>query len=100
MVGGVVVGVQRGPKGTHVHVADCPHYPKHPRGNCLRPDECSVYTDERRIEDGKPVEINVGDSFWWQSGRCMWTPEANRNRPGNVCGRDFDIQLTKLGYSH
>lgn len=47
MVGGVVIGISRSEKGTHVNVADCPHYPKHGRGDeCPRPDTCCVYVDE------------------------------------------------------
>ena len=101
MVGGVVIGVTRRGDKTHVHVADCPHYPKHGRGDeCPRPDTCCVYTDERRISDGAPVAIQVGDSIWWQSGRCYWTPRVNLGRPGNKCGVDYDIAMQKLGYSH
>lgn len=107
MVGGIVIGVTRTSERTHVHVAECPHYPKHciaerqdARPVCHRPDTCCVYTDETNEWTGQRVEVKVGDSFWWQSGRCYWTPNENRNRPGNVCGKDFDIPLKKLGYSH
>lgn len=99
MVGGIVIGVSRQVGKTHVHVADCPHYPKHPRGECHRPDTCCMYTDEKDAT-GTPVQVQVGDSFWWQSGSCYWTPAANRGRPGNRCDIDFDIRLAKLGYSH
>jgi hypothetical protein len=100
MVGGVMIGISRGPEQTHVHVADCPHYPKHGRGLCPRPDTCCVYTDERKRRTGEKVEIKVGDSFWWQGGSCYWTPAENRGRPGNKCGTDYDIELAKIGYSH
>lgn len=101
MVGGVVIGVTRIAGGlTHVNVADCPHYPKHPRGECPRPDTCCVYTDEIKVHGGERVEVRLGDSFWWQSGRCYWTPKENRGKDGNKCGVDFDIELKKVGYSH
>lgn len=100
MVGGIVIGVQRGDDATHVHVADCPHYPKHPRGECPRPDTCSVYTDEKRTDNGESVAIAQGDSFWWQAGHCYWTPKENRGKEGGRGGVDYDIQLRKIGYSH
>lgn len=98
MVGGVVIGVTRTEDRTHVHVADCPHYPKHPRGKCPNPDTCCVYTDERA--GGIKVRIEIGDSFWWQCGKCYWTPKENQGREGSRCGVDFDIAMTKIGYSH
>lgn len=107
MVGGIVTGIARQQERTHVTVSECPHYPKHciaerPDGRpvCHRPDTCSVYTDEIKIRDGEKVSVGIGDSFWWQGGRCMWTPKENRGKPNNKCGKDYDIELTKLGYSH
>lgn len=100
MVGGVVIGLSRRNGETHVHVAECPHYPKHTRGECPNPNTCCVYTDEVRVKDGVRVEIKLGDSFWWQCGQCYWTPKENRGRDGNRCGIDFDIAMRKLGYSH
>lgn len=101
MVGGVIIGLTRKTDGeTHVNVADCPHYPKHGRGDeCPRPDTCCVYTDAKR-EDGSEAELAIGDSFWWQSGTCYWTPKANRTKPNGRSGVDYDIRLKKLGYSH
>lgn len=99
MVGGIVIGISRKNGRAHVNVADCPHYPKHGRGDeCPRPDTCCVYTDEIRQDNGERVEIKVGDSFWWQGGSCMWTP--NRNKDDARGGIDCDIRLTKIGYSH
>jgi hypothetical protein len=101
MVGGVVIGISRKDGLAHVHVADCPHYPKCGRGDkCKRPDTSCVYTDEIRQDNGQRVEIGLGDSFWWQCGSCMWTPAANRNRPDVRSGVDYDIRLNKIGYSH
>lgn len=101
MVGGVVIGISRGPERTHVHVAACPHYPKHGRGDeCPRPDTCCVYTDEIRVHGGERIEVGLGDSFWWQGGHCYWTPGENRTKPDGRGGVDYDIKLTKIGYSH
>lgn len=104
MVGGVIIGISiTGALAIepriHVNVADCPHYPKHPRGECPRPDTCCVYTDGLK-EDGTPADMKLGDSFWWQEGSCYWTPQANRNLPNGRCGIDYDIRLKKIGYSH
>ena len=106
MVGGIVIGVTRTAEKAHVTVADCPHYPSHGRGDeCPRPDTCSVHTDEVKCHGQKRVEVQVGDSFWWQAGHCYWTPSANRGKgnagKGNARGGvDYDIQLTKIGFSH
>lgn len=65
-----------------------------------RPDTCCVYTEETRTDNGARVEIGIGDSFWWQGGRCYWTPKANRTKPGARGGVDCDIPLPKIGFSH
>jgi hypothetical protein len=100
MVGGVVIGITRSSKGTHVNVSDCPHYPKHKRGKCPRPDTCCVYTDEIKISSKQHIEIDLGDSLWWQCGYCYWTPKENIDKKGNRGGVDYDIKLAKIGYSH
>ena len=101
MVGGVIIGLTKIGERTHVNVADCPHHPKHGRGDeCPRPDTCCVYTDAKRVDSGESVVLAVGDSFWWQCGFCYWTPAANRKKPDGRCGVDYDIKLRKLGYSH
>lgn len=105
MVGGVVIGITRTNERTHVNVADCPHYPRHgikatSVEGCPRPDTCCVYTDEINQRTGERVEISIGDAFWWQCGICYWTPKENRTLRGTLCGIDYDIPLTKLGYSH
>lgn len=104
MVGGIVIGITRSEGRTHVNVADCPHHPKHGRGDeCPRPDTCCVYVMERRCINrnreqlGETVTIEVGDSLWWQAGFCMWTP---KHSPRKKCGVDYDIHLPKIGYSH
>lgn len=102
MVGGVIIGLTRGPGGIHVNAAECPHYPSHGRGDdCPRPATCCVYTDGR-LEDRTLADLQIGDSFWWQGGYCYWTPKANRKPEGSgqKCGVDYDIRLRKIGYSH
>lgn len=99
MVGGIVIGLTRLEELTHVHVADCPHTPRHKRGKCPMPDTCCVYTVERR-EDGSPVAIAVGDSFWWQGDLCYWTPRGEGLQPLGGQGVHWDIKLRKVGHSH
>ena len=100
MVGGVIAGLTMKEGEIHVHVEDCCHYPKHPRGACPRPDSCCVYTDGIK-RDGTAAAMKVGDSFWWQCGYCYWTPAENRNLGDDARGGvDYDIQLKKIGYSH
>ena len=103
MVGGVIIGLSIDGERTHVHVADCPHWPSHGRGNeCPRPDTCCVYTDAL-LTDGSRAGLRVGDSFWWQQGMCYWTPQKNRSLVGDgggKCGVDYDIAMRKIGYSH
>jgi len=100
MVGGVIVGLSFPGERVHVHVADCPHYPKHGRGDeCPRPETCCVYTDAK-LEDGTVAALKVGDSFWWQGGLCYWTPKENRGKHDARGGVDFDIRMKKIGYSH
>lgn len=102
MVGGSVIGIIRTNESTLVHVADCPHYPSCGGGmDCKRPQTCSVRTDETNQRTGQKVEIGIGDSFWWQSGTCYWTPKENRTLGDSArCGVDYDIPLKKIGYSH
>ena len=101
MVGGVIIGITKTADRVHVNVANCPHYPSHGRGDkCPRPETCCVYTDGKRCDNGTPVELAIGDSFWWQGGNCMWTPAENRGREDAKCGTDYDIRLKKIGYSH
>lgn len=103
MIGGVIIGITHHPKEAnsvfHVNTADCPHFPKHPRGECPNPHTCCVYTDGLK-EDGTQADLKIGDSFWWQSGSCYWTPQANRTKPNGRDGIDYDIRLKKIGYSH
>lgn len=50
------------------------------------PNLCAVFVDP------EGHDIQPGDSLWWQSGTCYWTPQA---RPFGVS----DIPLRKIGYS-
>lgn len=69
----------------------------------LRPDERTAVKIEK---SGRWAEIKPGDSFWWQAGKCMWTPSENAlfeeesEARGHKCGVHFDIQFDKVGYSY
>lgn len=86
MVGGTVVGISRKGGETLLNVKDRTYG-----------DECAVRCVERRVDDGRHVHISLGDQVWWQCGRVMWTPVPCGSGP---CGKDWDIQLPKVGYSH
>lgn len=89
MVGGTVIGLVRKPgEPTMLHIRDRAPYN----------DQICVDVTETHRKDGSAVEIAIGDSVWWQCGLVMWTPKG-ANRRGK-CGRDFDIQLPKVGYTY
>ena len=91
MVGGIVIGLSRGPETTLVNVQER-------KG---RNDVCAVRVIEKRVDSGEKIEIQVGDSIWWQCGHCMWTPKARAGQDdGKGCGKDWDIRIPKVGYSH
>jgi hypothetical protein len=70
MVGGKIIGLTIKGDETHVHVADCPHHPKH--SDCQKPDTCCVWTDAKRIDNGQKVEcrsaIRSGGSVAFATG--------------------------------
>jgi hypothetical protein len=95
MVGGIVIGLARGPEDTLVHCQDT--------GRGYSNDRLSIRVIERRRDNGEPVEIGVGDSIWWQGRDAMWTPKAVKDAgidPGVGCAKDWDIALPRIGYSH
>ena len=95
MVGGKVIGITRAADRTHVNVQDRNYR-----------DTCCIYIEEKRRSDDTPVQIEVGDSLWWQGRDAMWTPAANRvsceagEKLGHKCGVHYDIRLPRIGYSH
>lgn len=64
-------------------------------------DRCAIHVGRCERAD----RIQVGDSLWWQGFKAFHTPAANRlpeaqsQRHGHRQGVDFDIELTKIGYS-
>ena len=87
MVGGKIIGVVRKTDGTTlVNVQD-------------KSDTLAI-----RVFHG-PHNLSVWDSIWWQGNRAMWTPKENAQYDvddprGGKCGKDWDIQLERRGYSH
>jgi hypothetical protein len=95
MVGGKVIGITRKPgDSTLVHVRGT-------RGE--RNDLCCIRVWERRRRDDSPVEIEIGDSIWWQGRDAMWTPVAIATLPdgdeASGCGTAWDIALPRHGWS-
>lgn len=90
MIGGKVIGIIRKQSHTTLNVRDTRYT-----------DECCVDVREFRSDNGTPVHISIGDSVWWQSGSVMWTPSyVNSTDYPEDCGKRWDIQLPKVGYSH
>jgi len=86
MIGGIVVET--------IVLSDCVWV------NCVdanerRNNKCAIYVERSRTSEA----IKPGDSLWWQGGRAMWTPYENRGKPDNKAGKDYDIQLRKIGFS-
>jgi hypothetical protein len=48
---------------------------------------CEVFCDPQG------EALRIGDSLWWQSGKCYWTPKSD---PYDT---RVDVPLRKLGYS-
>lgn len=97
MVGGTVIEVADDPARPNVIYVNCADKP---RGRRIA-DTCAINVE--RNADSERIE--VGDSVWWQGRWAMWTPQANRvsseesERRGLKCGKDFDIQIPRVGYS-
>lgn len=82
MVGGRIVAIRPKSDRVCITVADKP-YGRH--------EFCGV--------DIAPTDypVKLGDSLWWQSGKCYWTPKGNV--PEALKGRE-DIPIPKIGYSY
>lgn len=92
MIGGIVIGLVRREDGALLHVQDRPPH---------QYDCCSVRVEEKRVDDGAPVQINLGDEVWWQCGNVYWTPSGVRSQGDpQGCGKRWDVALKKIGYSH
>lgn len=89
MIGGTIIGLARRKEYTLVHVQD-------------HRDTCSIRIKEQKEIGNEPVEVQVGDRIWWQSGHAFYTPKHNygKHNSGAKGGVDYDIRLPKLGYSH
>lgn len=82
MIGGKVIEVCEIPYRLDVlfvNVADRPY---------SKIETCGVLV-EKNI---KSLQIEIGDSLWWQCGFCYWTPQNSERKKENV---DFDIKIPK-----
>jgi len=61
---------------------------------------CHVRCWEIRSKDKTTVDIQVGDTVWWQADMVLWTPAGEKvGFPGSGCGDAWDIVLPKVGYT-
>lgn len=86
MIGGKVIETIVLPDKVWVNCKERPEYST----------TCAIYVEN----DARARCISEGDVVWWQGGRAMWTPRRNnRANSGGKCGRDYDIQLKRIGFS-
>lgn len=97
MVGGKVIEVASHPERLDVlfvNVADKPY---------SKVETCGVFVERNETSE----RIRVGDSLWWQSEVCYWTPKERlpdyESRHGDMIdmfgGVDYDIKIPKKSYS-
>lgn len=60
-------------------------------------DTCAIWVEK----DENSVQVQIGDSIWWQGGHAMWTPAAVRDakQENTRSGVDYDIKLRKVSNS-
>lgn len=81
MVGGKVLEVCEVPNRPDVlfiEVVDRPY---------SKLEKCGVLIENNETSQ----RIQIGDSMWWQSGWCYWTPQGSEGK----CGIDYDIKIPK-----
>ena len=83
MVGGTVIGIARKANYTLLHVE---------KGK----ESCAVKVVERRKSDNSVVDIQLGDSVWWQGDNVMWSPKTIFGHGPGGCGTEWDIKIFYL----
>jgi len=53
---------------------------------------CGVFMEK----NSNSLQIQIGDSVWWQCGYCYWTPQDSLRDQQSI---NFDIPILKIGYS-
>jgi len=82
MIGGKVIevcDVPGRPDVLFVNVADRPY---------KKIETCGVLVEKNKVSG----QIQIGDTLWWQSGNCYWTPQGTTD---GRCGVDIDIIVKK-----
>lgn len=89
MVGGTIIGIAKSKDSSLIHVQD-------------KKDTCRIRILEKTEIGNKAISVEIGDRIWWQSGHAYWTPKKNYGKHNDESkgGVDYDIRLTKIGYSH
>lgn len=86
MVGGIVIET-RTINSTKVWV----NVEERPRTGSHKPDVCAIYVNPVVEQPRMRVNIQRGDSLWWQGEWAMWTPEPDRTF--------IDLRLKRIGFS-
>ena len=94
MVGGTVVEVASHPERLDVLFVNVVEKPY------SNVQSCGVFVERNQMSE----RIRVGDSLWWQSETCYWTPKENKEMyAGRTdvmrCGIDRDIKIPKKSFS-
>lgn len=92
MVGGVVIEVAEVPERPTILFVDCAE--RQSVGGKLQ--TCAIYVEK----NANSLQIQIGDSLWWQGRLAMWTPYKIVQAAAELKqGVDFDVQIPRVGYS-
>ncbi len=83
MVGGTIVGTS---------------FNKDKKEMLINVEDSTGYRLAIRVKLPDHLRPMLEDQIWWQGNKAMWTPKENDT--SGKCGKDFDIQLERIGYSH
>lgn len=84
MIGGIVTEVIVLPDRVWVECVERQGYQK-----------CAIYMNRT----AKSLNVEPGDSLWWQGCWALWTPFSNKKMPDAKCGKHYDIRIERLGGS-
>lgn len=92
MVGGVVIEVAEVPDRPTILFVDCVER----RSAGSKPQTCAIFVEKNE----NSLQIQIGDSLWWQGRLAMWTPYKIAQATAKLKqGVDFDVQIPRVGYS-
>jgi len=89
MVGGIVIEASESKLRPELIFIDC-------RGTGgERSSTCGIYVEKNAAS----LQIEVGDSVWWQGRKAYWTPRLSGNEPRGPKDVARDIPIPRIGYS-